>query len=192
MKLKTIKLLLSLSLLSAFAGCSKEPASGHGDVKLVQEINCVNNLKQIGLVFKIWAGDHGDKFPFEISTNAGGTLELVQPDQNGNDRNAFLYLKKMNEPDELGTPLLLACPQDKTKKAATNWTNLQPENVTYQFCTGTNLDSFNRRILAVCPVHGNVLFCDGFVAGKNANPETKPTPVFFDSMKHQIESEKTK
>lgn len=40
-------------------------------------ISCVNNLKQVGLSFRIWAGDNGDHFPMHVSTNAGGSQEWV-------------------------------------------------------------------------------------------------------------------
>ena len=31
--------------------------------KKAQKINCINNLKQVGLAFRIWEGDNGDKYP---------------------------------------------------------------------------------------------------------------------------------
>ena len=34
-----------------------------------QRINCVNNLKQDGLAFRIWEGDNGDKYPMAVSTD---------------------------------------------------------------------------------------------------------------------------
>ena len=34
-----------------------------------QRINCVNNLKQIGLAFRVWALDHEDAYPMAVSTN---------------------------------------------------------------------------------------------------------------------------
>src|SRR5437660_12465028 len=40
-------------------------------------INCSNNLKQIGLSFRQWALDNQDKFPMQVPTNQGGTMELV-------------------------------------------------------------------------------------------------------------------
>jgi hypothetical protein len=135
-----------------------------------QKISCINNLKQIGLAFRIWEGDHGDQYPFNISTNAGGTLELCALGKDGFDRNTFLHFKAMRGDDYLRAPLLLVCPQDRSKKAATNWASLGPENVTYRLRSGKNVSDANpHAILAVCPVDGNILYCDGTVSDKAGN-----------------------
>ena len=42
-----------------------------------QRIGCVCNLKQIGLSFKIWAGDHQGNYPMQAVATNGGTMELV-------------------------------------------------------------------------------------------------------------------
>src|SRR5882724_9024921 len=56
-------------------------------------INCVNNLKEIGLAYKLWSDDHNGKFPMEISATNGDTMELVV-----NGKNAWLnYLVMSNE-----------------------------------------------------------------------------------------------
>jgi hypothetical protein len=34
------------------------------------QLNCFNNLKQIGLSFRLWSGDHFDKYP--MLTRLGG------------------------------------------------------------------------------------------------------------------------
>ena len=39
--------------------------------------DCANNLKEIGIAFKTWALDHNDQFPFNVSTNSGGTLRCA-------------------------------------------------------------------------------------------------------------------
>jgi len=38
-----------------------------------QRINCVNNLKQVGLSFRIWSGDNGDRYPQRVPNTEGGT-----------------------------------------------------------------------------------------------------------------------
>ncbi|HEV2694284.1 MAG TPA: hypothetical protein VG347_15425 [Verrucomicrobiae bacterium] len=134
--------------------------------KKVQHINCVNNLKQIGLALKIWSGDNGDKFPFDTSTNAGGTLELCDRDKDGFDNNAYLFLQAMS--NELSTTKLLICPLDHSKKWAADWASLTASNITYRFRSGYKISSTNpREILAICPADGNILYCDGTVSDKN-------------------------
>jgi hypothetical protein len=45
---------------------------------------------------------------------------------------------------------------------------LTAANVTYRLRSGTNIgDTHPREILAVCPVDGNTLYCDGTVLDKN-------------------------
>jgi prepilin-type N-terminal cleavage/methylation domain-containing protein len=73
-----------------------------------QRINCVNNLKQIGLSFRTWALDNGDKYPAQVSVTNGGTMELVG--------NGFVYQHFAVMSNELSTPKVLACPNDKDPK----------------------------------------------------------------------------
>src|ERR1700733_8062037 len=40
------------------------PASGNG--RKSKKINCTNNLKQIGLAYRIWAEDNNGKYPMEL------------------------------------------------------------------------------------------------------------------------------
>ena len=125
-------------------------------------INCVNNLNQIGLAFKTWALDNSDCYPFNLSTNAGGTRELCAVGADGFDSNAARHLLEMS--NELSTPFLLVCPKDKSKTPAPDFRHLTPPNITYRFHSGMNINEDNpTAVLAVCPVDGNTLFCDGSV-----------------------------
>jgi len=134
--------------------------------KKIQHINCVNNLVQVGFALKIWSGDNGGNFPFNTSTNAGGTLELCATDKEGFDINTCLFLQVMS--NELLTTKLLICPLDHSKKWASDWANLTASNITYRFRSGYKVSPTNpREILAVCPIDGNILYCDGTVSDKN-------------------------
>ena len=127
-----------------------------------QEINCMNNMKQIGLAFRIWALDKNGNFPFNLSTNKGGTLELSMPGLDGFDRNAALDFQVMS--NELSNPRILVCPADSNKQPALNFISLQPQNVTYQVRVGADInESSPQEILAICPIHNTVLQCDGSV-----------------------------
>jgi prepilin-type processing-associated H-X9-DG protein len=127
-----------------------------------QEISCVNNMKQVGLSFRTWAIDNNGNFPFNVSTTGGGTLELSMPGSDGFSRNAAFIFQVMS--NELSTPKILVCPADAKREPALNFRSLRPENVSYLVCSGTNLnESTPQEVLAVCPIHNNVLMCDGSV-----------------------------
>ena len=79
-----------------------------------QKINCVNNLKQVGLAFRIWEGDHNDKYPMAVSVTNGGAMEAVL----GGD--AVMAFQVMS--NELSIPKILYCPEDKLRHLATNFT----------------------------------------------------------------------
>lgn len=68
------------------------------------KISCTNNLKQVGLAFRIWAGDNDDKFPMQVSITNGGAMELAQQ---GSAYEVFLVMS-----NELSTPKVLFCPDE--------------------------------------------------------------------------------
>jgi len=104
--------ILAAMLLPALASAKKK----------AQRINCINNLKQDGLAFRIWAGDQTDRFPMEVSTNKGGTREF----DTGAD--TFRHFQVMS--NELSTPKILVCPAD-TRTVANNFVRLKNQNVSY-------------------------------------------------------------
>jgi prepilin-type N-terminal cleavage/methylation domain-containing protein/prepilin-type processing-associated H-X9-DG protein len=77
------------------------------------EIQCVNNLKQIGLAFRIWEGDNGDKLPMRVPVKKGGAMEAAA---RGNVAPIFQVMS-----NELSTPRILVCPADADRSAAKNF-----------------------------------------------------------------------
>ncbi len=86
-------------------------------------ISCVNNVKQINLAFRIWAGDNNDNNPWLISVTNGGTLEMAGSD--------IAYSQFIVMSNELSTPKVLLCPADTNRVAATNFTSLRDGNLSY-------------------------------------------------------------
>jgi competence protein ComGC len=78
-----------------------------------QRINCINNLKEVGIAFRVWAGDNNGKYPMAVSVTNGGAMELVAT---GNVAACFLVMS-----NELTTPKILLCGQDKHRVWATNF-----------------------------------------------------------------------
>lgn len=86
-------------------------------------INCVSNLKQIGIAYQLWEEDHGDKYPMAVSATNGGAME---PLAQGNVGAGFLVMS-----NELSTPKILLCPADTLRVRATNFSNLHNSNISY-------------------------------------------------------------
>jgi prepilin-type N-terminal cleavage/methylation domain-containing protein len=65
--------ILAAMLLPALAAAKKK----------AQRINCVNNLKQIGLAVRQWAMDNGDAYPSRVPGSGGGAVAVTGNDQGG-------------------------------------------------------------------------------------------------------------
>jgi len=79
-------------------------------------INCISQLKQIGLAFRVWSNTSSEKFPWVDSTNWGGTLEFVG---DGNPLPHFLAMS-----NELSAPKALVCPSQTVIKKVSSWSEL--------------------------------------------------------------------
>lgn len=85
---------------------------------------CVNNLKEIGVAYRIWQGDHGDKYPVQVSVTNGGAMELA--------KKGIAYVNFQVMSNELNTPKNLICPSDINRFIATNFTtDFNNSNVSY-------------------------------------------------------------
>lgn len=130
-----------------------------------QRINCFSNLKQIQIAFRLWLGDHNNQYPWNVSTNQGGTREITSVDKDGFAVDPTIHFKVMV--DELQTPVILVCPKDASKSVATTFTNLCAQNITYRLHILTNTPTANsKEVLLSCPIEGNILYYDGTVKGE--------------------------
>jgi competence protein ComGC len=80
-----------------------------------QHINCVSNLKEINLSYRIWEDDNNNKYPMSVSVTNGGALEQIAM---GDVTDCYRVMS-----NELSTPIILICPEDKVHTYATNFNN---------------------------------------------------------------------
>jgi competence protein ComGC len=77
-------------------------------------IACINNLKQIGTAYRIWANDHNDRFPSLESLTNGGWSDLLKRANEG----FMCWINYAIMSNELGqSSKILVCPSDERKPA---------------------------------------------------------------------------
>jgi hypothetical protein len=147
---------------TAQPGQSNKPAPEAPKSPAEASLQCLQNLKQIGLAFRVWAGDYKGRYPFNVGTNEGGTKEFCARGTNNLDRNAFEHLKSLS--NELNDPKILVCPMDRTKlplQGEHNFQGLQSSNVSYQVRSGPNIGpTAAGQVMVICPIHGFVVMGD--------------------------------
>ena len=119
-----IELLVVIAIIAILAAMLL-PALAAAKAK-AQKINCVNNLKQVGLSFRLWEGDNSDKYPMAVSSTAGGAAEFVaktgqvapaNPARTSLLPNMATVFQVMS--NQLSTAKILYCPSDNVHNSGT-------------------------------------------------------------------------
>jgi type II secretory pathway pseudopilin PulG len=103
-RLELVAVLAGLAVLGAVVA----PVLAHSRLRS-DRIICANNLRQIGLAMQLWANDHGDSIPQEVSLAEGGTRRHPLA------VNVWLHFSWIS--NELGSAQLLFCPSDQGRPA---------------------------------------------------------------------------
>jgi hypothetical protein len=100
-------------------------------------IACLNNLKDIGTGYRLWAGDNGDLVPYQQTVKNGGWGDFLT----NADQGAICWTNYALMQNQLGqSPKLLVCPTDK-RKAAADFTNDFKDNTHLSYFVGVNANN---------------------------------------------------
>jgi prepilin-type processing-associated H-X9-DG protein len=106
-------------------------------------VACILNLKQIGVAYRVWAEDNGDKMPAQVPLTNGGWLEIASQ----SNAAAFLWTNYALMANELGqSPGVLPCPKDD-RVPATNFSAIHDNSPLSYFAGVEACDAFPQSLL---------------------------------------------
>ena len=129
-----IELLVVIAMIAIIAALLL-PALSRSRAK-AQRIACVNNQRQIGVSFTMWADDHCVKYSSTVDVSEGGSKTQLETWQH------FITMS-----NELVTPKILRCPSDRAKQIASDFSSsatglrtLKNAAISYAVGTGARPD----------------------------------------------------
>jgi len=129
---KLIELFVVLAVIVALAGLAGLilPAVALARYKS-KRVQCLNNLKQVGIGLRIFAEDHSNKYPAQLGAAFGGAQEFVRQGE------VFKHFLAMS--NTIPAPKTLICPADN-RKSATLFGDLKDGNISYFISLDAKVD----------------------------------------------------
>lgn len=140
-----VEMLVVIAIIAILASLLL-PAFAKAKAKALR-VECVADLKQIGIGFHVFLHDHDSKLPMEVSTNYGGTLEFTRASYLVPGQFYFQYRHFQALSNDLRNPKNLVCPSDRARLIASDFHDFDNLNISY--FVGANADyTFPNSILA--------------------------------------------
>ena len=154
---------------------------------------CIGNLKQIGTAFHGFSHDHDSRFPMQVSTNAGGSMEFLQGPTNFLGDFDFAFRHFLTLSNELENPKVLVCPADR-RIPANRFALLKNEHVSYfvgrhaDYNSPDSILAGDRNLIMVSSGAGTTLdlASSNQVAWTGALHDTKGNLLFADARVEQL------
>jgi prepilin-type N-terminal cleavage/methylation domain-containing protein/prepilin-type processing-associated H-X9-DG protein len=123
-----VEMLVVMAIIGILAAILLPALSG--GQRRAQRIFCENSLQEIGVAFHVFSNDHTGKFPMDVSTNDGGTMEFITDGFRAGQifYTAFRTFQVLS--NELVRPQILVCPSD-LREAVSNFPALQNQHLSY-------------------------------------------------------------
>lgn len=125
----TLLELLSVIAIIAILAMLLLPALSKARAR-ARQVECVGQLRQVGVAFHAFAHDHNGHFPMRLPVSAGGTAESAVAARKDAGEFALSYLHLQVLSNELTTPRLLVCPADD-RQPAFGFSTMNNQNLSY-------------------------------------------------------------